>query len=76
MNPACMNSSTLPSWSAQATWRRTAPRFDDSRTSCWTSRKRMSPAVEEPIPSSSTIVHVAERVALEADQAGERPSSS
>src|SRR6478735_5714116 len=57
MNPACMNSSTLSSESAQATWNRTAPRFAPSRRRCWTSRNRTSPASRSPTASSSTTVH-------------------
>ncbi len=36
--PACMNSSTLSSASAHATWKRAAPRFWPSRRICWTRR--------------------------------------
>ena len=34
-----------------------APRLAPSRSRCWTSRKRMSPASASPTASSSTIVH-------------------
>src|SRR3954449_4412059 len=56
-NPACMNSSTLSSASAHATWNRTAPRFCPSRRRCCTSRNRTSPASMSPTASSSTTVH-------------------
>src|SRR6185503_16610707 len=58
-----MNSSTLSSASAHATWKRAAPRFWPSRRICWTRRNRISPGPERvpgtvgPIASSSTIVH-------------------
>src|SRR6266567_3883918 len=48
-----MNSSTLSSASAHATWKRTAPRFWPSRRICWTSRKRISPGRDEGQPEQA-----------------------
>src|SRR3989304_2289336 len=64
-----MNSSTLPPASAQATWKRAAPRFCPSRRICWTSRKRMSPA---PAPAGMGVLGGHRRhQAMEARLAGE-----
>src|SRR3970040_2198737 len=66
-----MNSSTLPSRSAQATWKRVAPRLLPSRSRCWTRRE---PVADVAVRAGADGVQlddrplVAMRVALDPQQ--------